>query len=59
MYEDLREEAMKGVEGVKFNELSLEKLLGKGSRQEIDRAVVYIKISIGRRKRLMEMREGT
>ena len=59
MYEDLREEAMKGVEGVKFHELSLEKLLGKGSRQEIDRAVVYIKRALGRRKRLLEMREGT
>ena len=43
MYEDLREEAMVGVVGVQFQEICLEKLLGKGNRQDIGRVVVYIK----------------
>ena len=58
MYEDLREEAMTGVVGVQFQELSLEKLLGKGSRHDIDRGVVYIRRALGRRRRILEMREG-
>ena len=58
MYEDLREEAMMGVVGVQFQELSLEKLLGKGNRQDIERVVVYIRRAQGRRRRILEMREG-
>ena len=57
MYEDLREEAMMGVGGVQFQEISLEKLLGKGSRQDIERVVVYIRRSLGRRRRILETRE--
>ena len=58
MYEDLREEVMSGMAGVQFQVLSLEKLLGKGSRQDIDRAVIYIRRALGRRKRILELREG-
>ena len=58
MYEDMREEAMTGVVGVQFHELSLEKLLGKGNRQEIERVVVYIRRALGRRRRILGMREG-
>ena len=58
MYEDLREEAMMGVVGLQFQELSLEKLLGKGNRQDIERVVVYIRRAQGRRRRILEMREG-
>ena len=58
MYEDLREEAMSGVVGVQFQELSLEKLLGEGNSQEIERTVTYIRRALGRRRRVLELREG-
>lgn len=57
MYEDLREEAMRGVAGGQFQEISLEKLMGKGCRQDIERAVVFIKRALGRRRRILETRE--
>ena len=59
MYEDLREEAMVGVVGEQFQEIGAEKLLGKGSREDISRVVVYIKRALARRRRLLELREGT
>ena len=59
MYEDLREEAMVGVVGEQFQEVGVEKLLGKGSREDIARVVVYIKRALARRRILLELREGT
>ena len=59
MYEDLREEAMVGVIGVQFQEIGIEKLLGKGNKQDIERVVVYIKRALARRRRILELREGT
>ena len=43
MYEDLREELMTGVVGVQFQELCLEKSLGKGNIHDIEMIVVYIR----------------
>ena len=59
MYEDLREEAMVGVIGVQFQEIGIEKLLGKGNKHDIERVVVYIKRALARRRRILELREGT
>ena len=58
MYEDLREEAMRGVKGEQFQERGLEKLMGKGSREETERVVIYIKRALARRRRVLELREG-
>ena len=58
MYEDLREEAMKGVVGEQFQERGLERLMGKGSREDTERAVVFIKRALARRRKILMMREG-
>ena len=58
MYEDLREEAMEGVVGEQFQERGMEKLMGKGSKEEIERVVVYIKRALARRRRILKLREG-
>ena len=56
MYEDLREEVMRGRKGEEVQGMTLERLLGKGSKQDIERGVVYIKRSLARRRRILEMR---
>ena len=57
MYEELREEAMVGVIGKQFQEICLEKLLGKGNNQDIERVVVYIKRALAKRRRILKLRE--
>ena len=57
MYMDLRKETMMGMKGKEFQEMELDRLLGKGSKQDIERTIMYIKIALALRRRILEMRD--
>ena len=57
LYEELRKEVMTELKGEEEREISLERLLGNGSKEDIERVVVYIKRALAKRRRILEYKE--
>ena len=58
MYDDFRQEFISLLGRDRFLDSGFCIMLGKGSRQEIDLAIRFIKMSLARRKRLLSMMQA-
>ena len=56
MYNDLRGELASKLSKKSTNELELELMLGKGSREDVEQVIVFINRAVARRRRILEMK---
>ncbi len=57
MYDDIREELASKLGKKSTDELELELMLGKGSREEVEHVIVFINRAVARRRRILEMKD--
>ena len=57
MYDDIREELASKLDKKSTDELELELMLGKGSREEVEQVIVFINRAVARRRRILEMKD--